>query len=61
MVLLLLRRALPNIKVGSLATILKYMMTDDCILRDALVDTPECDREKTDRMFSMYPRRNEFY
>jgi hypothetical protein len=46
MVLLLLRRALPNIKVGSLATILKYMMTDDCILRDTLVDTPECDREK---------------
>jgi hypothetical protein len=46
MVLLLLRRALPNVKVGSLATIIKYMMTDDCKLRDALVDTTECDREK---------------
>jgi uncharacterized protein YuzE len=45
-VLFFFASALPNVKVGSLATIIKYMTTDDSLFRDVLVDTPEGDREK---------------
>jgi hypothetical protein len=42
----LIASALPNVKVGILATIIKYMTTDDILFRDVLVDTSEGDREK---------------